>query len=99
MDRHTGSHPSVHPYQHNVTRRASRTWDNIGQLHAVESLVDLPPVASSSQTMFEDPESVTSPGTDSDTYHSLPYTTASARWAPFEGLDWDPQVRIRGMRF
>ena len=49
--------------------------------------------------MFEDPESVTSPGTDSDTYHSLPYTTASGSWAPFEGLDWDPQVRIRGMRF
>ena len=99
VDRHARSHPSVRPYQHPVTRRASRTRDNIGQLHPIGLPIDPPLVASSSRTMPEDPGSATSPGVDSDPYFSFPNTPANASWSPSEGLGRDPQVNIRGMRF
>ena len=118
-------HPRAHPYQYHDTPQASEMRANVWQTHTtgsplnhppvasssqimledLESVtstvspIDHPPVASSSQTILEDLESATPPSTDSDTYYSLPNTPASASWTPSEGLDRDPQVRTRGMRF
>ena len=68
-------------------------------MRAIGSPIDPPPVSSSSKFKLEDPESATSPGADSDTYYNIQSTPADASWTPSEGLDRDPQVNIRGMRF
>jgi hypothetical protein len=49
--------------------------------------------------MLEDLESATSPGADSDPYHSFPNTPANASWTPSEGPGQDPQAKVREMRF
>ena len=68
-------------------------------MHVVGSLIDPSQVASSSQTRLEDSESATSPGADSDYYHSSPPDTpADTTGAMSEELSEEALVRVHDMR-
>ena len=66
-------------------------------MHVVGSSVDLPPVASDSQIRLDDSESATSPGADSDFYHSVPNTPADTGRAKSEGFDDAATVNTHGI--
>ena len=68
-------------------------------MQVVGSSVDLPPVASSSQIRLDDSESATSPGADSDFYHSIPNTPADAGRVMSEEFDEAAKVNIHGTGF
>ena len=60
-----------HPYQHRGAEQASSTWDNRQRAGSPD---DFSSIASGSQIVPESPDSATSPGADSDPYHSYPNT-------------------------
>jgi len=84
------------PYQSYDVRQTSPTW---GQMQGAGCSVDLPPVASGSQIPLDGSDSATSPGADSDPYHSFPNTPADTSGAMSEEFDETAQVRIHKMCF
>jgi len=96
IDRTSKSHFRMSPYQGHDTRQTSPTR---GQMQGAGYFVDLPPVASGSQIPLDGSDSATSPGAESDPYHSFPNTPADTSGAMSEGFDDASQVMTHKMCF